>query len=205
MHGTWVRSLGWDNPLQKGMATHYSILAWRIPWTEDPGELQSMGLQRVRQDWMTKSGDGQLTMLWWFQVNSEGTQPYIYVYSFSPKLLSHPGFLFLTLHHNQQCFCKMRLMLPGSVLTSVKCAPEAKVLGHQGFSHLEIKFFGFTHATSSLRCKLTRLAGSFLPYCVPCLQPLSGPFPLNRHVICVKPERSFPLKSPHQLRRNSGH
>ena len=138
-------------------------------------------------------------------MNSEGTQPYIYVYSFSPKLLSHPGFLFLTLHHNQQCFCKMRLMLPGSVLTSVKCAPEAKVLGHQGFSHLEIKFFGFTHATSSLRCKLTRLAGSFLPYCVPCLQPLSGPFPLNRHVICVKPERSFPLKSPHQLRRNSGH
>ena len=45
---TWVRSLGWGDPLERGMATHSSILAWRIPWTEEPGELQSMGLQRVR-------------------------------------------------------------------------------------------------------------------------------------------------------------
>ena len=47
---TWVRSLGQDNPLEKGMATHSSILAWRIPWTEEPGKLQSMGLQRVRHN-----------------------------------------------------------------------------------------------------------------------------------------------------------
>jgi len=39
---TWVQSLGWDNPLEKGMASHSSILAWRIPWTENPGRLQSM-------------------------------------------------------------------------------------------------------------------------------------------------------------------
>ena len=45
---TWVRSLIWEDPLEKGMATHSSILAWRIPWTEEPGRLQSMGLQRVR-------------------------------------------------------------------------------------------------------------------------------------------------------------
>ena len=44
---TWVRSLGWEDPLKKGMATHSSILAWRIPWTEEPVGLQSMGLQRV--------------------------------------------------------------------------------------------------------------------------------------------------------------
>ena len=44
---TWVRSLGWEDPLEKGMATHYSIPAWRIPWTEEPGRLQSMGWQRV--------------------------------------------------------------------------------------------------------------------------------------------------------------
>ena len=50
---TWVRSLGWEDPLEKEMATHSSILAWRIPWTEDPGRLQSMGLQRVRHDWLT--------------------------------------------------------------------------------------------------------------------------------------------------------
>ena len=47
---TQVRSLGWEDPLEKGMATHYSILAWRIPWTEEPGGLQSMGSQRVTCD-----------------------------------------------------------------------------------------------------------------------------------------------------------
>ena len=45
-----VHSLGTRDPLEKGMATHSSILAWRIPWTEEPGELQSMGSQRVRHD-----------------------------------------------------------------------------------------------------------------------------------------------------------
>ena len=44
---TWVRSLGQEDPLEKGMASNSSILAWRIPWTEEPGRLQSMGLQRV--------------------------------------------------------------------------------------------------------------------------------------------------------------
>ena len=44
---TWVRFLGWKYPLEKGMATHSSILAWKIPWTEEPGGVQSIGLQRV--------------------------------------------------------------------------------------------------------------------------------------------------------------
>ena len=48
MFKTWIRSLGWEDPLEKGMATHSSILAWRIPCTEEPGRLQSMGLQRIR-------------------------------------------------------------------------------------------------------------------------------------------------------------
>ena len=47
MQETWVQSLGLGDPLEKGMATHSSILAWRIPWTEEPGRLQCMGLQRV--------------------------------------------------------------------------------------------------------------------------------------------------------------
>ena len=46
----WVRSLGQQNPLEEEMATHSSILAWKIPWTEEPDELQSMGLQRVGHD-----------------------------------------------------------------------------------------------------------------------------------------------------------
>ena len=47
---TWVRSLGWEDPLEKEMATHSSILAWKISWTEEPGGLQSMGSQRVGHD-----------------------------------------------------------------------------------------------------------------------------------------------------------
>ena len=50
MQETCVQTLGQEDPLEKGMATHSSILAWRIPSTEEPGELQSMGLQRIRHD-----------------------------------------------------------------------------------------------------------------------------------------------------------
>ena len=61
---TWVRSLGWEDPLEECMAIHSSVLSWRIPWTEKPGELQSTGLQRVghelssKQQW-TKKGRGE--------------------------------------------------------------------------------------------------------------------------------------------------
>ena len=47
MQETQVRSLGWEDPLEKEMATHSSILAWRIPWTEEPDGLQSMGMQEL--------------------------------------------------------------------------------------------------------------------------------------------------------------
>ena len=47
---TWVQSLGQEDPLEKEMATHSSILAWKIPWTEEPGRLQSIGLQRAEHD-----------------------------------------------------------------------------------------------------------------------------------------------------------
>ena len=50
MQEIWVQSLGWEDPLEKGMATRSRILAWRIPWIEEPGGLQSLALQRVRQD-----------------------------------------------------------------------------------------------------------------------------------------------------------
>ena len=50
MQETWVQSLGWEDPLEKEMATHSRILAWRIPWMEEPGGLQSTGSQRVGHD-----------------------------------------------------------------------------------------------------------------------------------------------------------
>ena len=52
---TWVRSLGQEDPLVKGMASHSSILGWRIPWTEEPGRLQSVGSHRVGRDWATNT------------------------------------------------------------------------------------------------------------------------------------------------------
>ena len=54
MWETWVWPLGWEDPLEEGMATHSSILAWRIPWTEEPGGLWSMGSQRFGHDWVTE-------------------------------------------------------------------------------------------------------------------------------------------------------
>ena len=57
MEETQVRALGQEDPLEKGMATHSSILTWRIPWTEEPGGLQSVGPQTVGHDWATELSD----------------------------------------------------------------------------------------------------------------------------------------------------
>ena len=59
MQETQVPPLSWDNSLEKEMATHSGILAWEIPWTEEPGGLQPMGLQRVRHDLVTKQQEQQ--------------------------------------------------------------------------------------------------------------------------------------------------
>ena len=68
MWETWVRSLGWEDPLEKAMAPHSSTLAWRIPWMEEPGGLQSTGSQRVGHDWatsLTHSGNIQMNVVVW--------------------------------------------------------------------------------------------------------------------------------------------
>ena len=59
MQETWVLSLCWENPLEKTTATHSSIFVWRIPWTEELGELQSMGSQRVEHNWTTSVMKGK--------------------------------------------------------------------------------------------------------------------------------------------------
>ena len=61
MHETWVRSLGWENPLEKGIATHSSTLAWKIPWMEEPGGLQSVGSQS--QAWLCRFS-GSSVLAW---------------------------------------------------------------------------------------------------------------------------------------------
>ena len=64
---TQIQPLGQEDPLEKEKATHSSILAWEIPWTEEPGGLQSMGLQRVRHDWVTNS----FTFTFWMNFTSK--------------------------------------------------------------------------------------------------------------------------------------
>ena len=66
---TQVQSLGQEDPLEKRMATPSSILAWRIPWTEEPGGLQSMGLQRVKHAWVTKHSTYKEAEAWRGQVH----------------------------------------------------------------------------------------------------------------------------------------
>ena len=89
MWETQVQSLDWEDPLEKEMATYSSILAWRIPWIEEPGRLQSTGSQRVGHDWGTSLSLSQRT-LYLVQVFMDQkakevcfcvyTDPYIYVY-----------------------------------------------------------------------------------------------------------------------------
>ena len=65
MRETRVRSLGWEHAVEKEMAAHSSILAWEIPWTEEPGRLQSMGSQRVGHDWRDlAAAAAERTMSW---------------------------------------------------------------------------------------------------------------------------------------------
>ena len=77
MPETWVLSLDQEDPLEKGMTTHSSILAWRIPWTEEPGRLQSMALQRVGHDWTT-------TILTFFHFHSMTSRHYMSFTSSEP-------------------------------------------------------------------------------------------------------------------------
>jgi len=60
---TQVQSLGQEDPVEKGISTYSSILAWRIPWTEEPGGLESIGWQRVRHNWATNRDDGGLKVM----------------------------------------------------------------------------------------------------------------------------------------------
>ena len=81
MQETWVWPLGWKDPLEEGMATHFSILAWRSPWTEEPGGLQSMELQRVGHIWglstkRTRARRLEITVRcrFWFSLSGMGLE-----------------------------------------------------------------------------------------------------------------------------------
>ena len=92
MQKTWVWSLGREYPLEKGMTTHSSILAWRIPWTEEPSKLQSIGSQRVRHDWATNIFSS---------------------HTLYPQWLHH--FIFLPVVHCCCCCCEVASVVSDSV------------------------------------------------------------------------------------------
>ena len=87
MQETWVWSLDWENPLEEELTTHSSILAWEIPWTEKPGGLQSIGLQRVEHDWnnLTAATGNQVPSL---HVDIQLSEPYFFWRSFSLSLFT---------------------------------------------------------------------------------------------------------------------
>ena len=84
MQQTWVWSLVWEDPLEKGIATHSSILAWRIPWTEEPGGLQFMGLQIVRHDWSTNTCAFKIKLLNPRTIDALGCSRYTWIYIWVP-------------------------------------------------------------------------------------------------------------------------
>ena len=100
MQETQVRSLGQEDPLEKGKATHPSILAWRIQWTEEPGGLQSVGLQRVGHDWATNTTKHYYylpvrfdSLTWNFLTTYESQKVFRHQVSLPPASLMPPAFL----------------------------------------------------------------------------------------------------------------
>ena len=113
MQETWVRSLGQEDPLEKEMAIHASILAWRIPWTEEPGGLQFMGSQRVGHDWENNTftfntfhiEDKIITVSYKVLYDLPQTAPslklyYIIFYGSPPSPAMHPGLGSVYSSHN---------------------------------------------------------------------------------------------------------
>ena len=89
MPETWVRSLGRVDPLERAIATHSSILAWSIPWTEEPGGLQSTGSQRVGHDWVTKTNTLRPTLQIWSNTDAAKAGFLVEMWSLDAPRLQH--------------------------------------------------------------------------------------------------------------------
>ena len=113
MWETWVQSLNWEDPLEEGMATHSSILAWRIPWTGKAGVLQSMGWQRVGYNWVTKHTHSWQFNFQFFKESPRCSPSWLYQFASPPtvqesSLSSTPSPAFIVCRlfddgHSDQC------------------------------------------------------------------------------------------------------
>ena len=128
MQETWVQSLGQEDPLEKEMATHSSILAWKIPWIEDPGRIQSMGSQRVGHDWATS--------LHFTKVPRVSGEAYEFVSVILPRWLSGKESAYQCRRHRRLGFSPWvgkipwrRKLQPITVLPG-KCLGQGSLIGH---------------------------------------------------------------------------
>ena len=123
---TWVRSLDWEDPLEEGMATHPSILAWRIPWTEEPGGLQSVGSQELdTTEWLSLhftslrkllSFNLSLEKLILFQVFDLYSPQILIIMIFELLSLNHLGFTYFSVP------CTLYFFFPFSLTISAICS-----------------------------------------------------------------------------------
>ena len=111
-----VRSQGEEDPLDKGMATHSSILAWSIPWTEEPGRLQSMGLQRVGRDWAAN-----------ISLSSWAGLACVFSEAFFPSSQTHPTQTAFLSSVDLHTHCSYQMMLPESI--AIVCSPKFQETG----------------------------------------------------------------------------
>ena len=171
MQETWVWSLDWENPLEKEMAVHSSTLAWKIPWTTEPGRLPSMGSQRGRQDWATSlslyAEVGSFYAHFWKCFNHKWMLNL--VKGFSPSI----EIIIWFLSFNLLIWC---ITLIGLRILKNPCIPGIIQLDHGVWAFWCVAEFcllkfcrGFLHLCSSVI-----LACSFVFLCCLCLLLVSG-------------------------------
>ena len=120
MQETWVQSLDQEDPLEKGMATHSSVLAWRIPWTEEPGRLRFLGSQRVGHDWVTNTHKNVLNsnllysaIPWTSRCTFNSKTLNLKLWFLTLQLVNgdeppylHPGLNFMSVEDGHSCWCQ---------------------------------------------------------------------------------------------------
>ena len=133
-HETRVQSLGWKDLLEEGMATHSSILAWRIPWTEDPGGLQFMGSQRFRYYWATNTYKCSIRVCFWrtetkeigrisgeHSLNQEGGEAFTILKCYPSSITVRSRDSGDKLPGSKFWFCLLLTMILGVYLNFFKC------------------------------------------------------------------------------------
>ena len=144
MWETWIRSLNREYPLKKEMATHSSTLAWRIPWTEEPGGLWSMGWQRVRHDWATSLILSWRGRWWGRSINLGPGESWVKLSVWVPpsSMTLYESLMLLALDSSSLTWKQKSSLSPANVLSRVRLLVTSQTVAHlaplsMGFSRQE--------------------------------------------------------------------